>query len=96
MLQQVSKTKEKLYSYQEELERQQREEEDRLMANFQVERKKEAESMEKELNDEWEEELKGLTEKYEATQKKKEKTVSLFPVHRNTFLHSLMSKITEH
>jgi hypothetical protein len=61
----VSKTKEKLYKYQEDLERLQREEEDRLMAEFHTERRHEAENMEKELNNEWEVQLKDLTNRYE-------------------------------
>jgi hypothetical protein len=73
----VSKTKEKLYSYQEELERQQREEEDRLMAQFHQERLEEAENMKKEFEAEWESQLKDLTSKFEGGHKQKDKTVAL-------------------
>jgi len=77
---QVSKTKDKLFKYQEELERQQREEEDRLMAQFHEERILEAENMKKEFESEWEIQLKELTATYEGTQQqksaKKDKTVS--------------------
>jgi hypothetical protein len=59
------------------LERQQREEEDRLMAQFHEERVLEAENMKKEFEQEWEMQLKDLTAVYEGTQRgKKEKTVS--------------------
>jgi len=67
----VSKTKEKLYEYQEELERQHREEEDRLMAQFHQERLAEAENMKKEFDSEWEQELKALTDQFDGGQKKK-------------------------
>jgi len=66
---QVSRTKEKLYEYQEELERQHREEEDRLMAQFHQERLTEAENMQKEFDSEWEQQLKALTDHH----KKKDK-----------------------
>jgi len=59
---QVSKTKGKLHEYQEELERQHREEEDRLMAQFHQERLVEAENMQKEFDTEWEKQLKALTD----------------------------------
>jgi len=62
----VNKTKEKLYKYQEDLERQQREEEDRLMAEFHSERIQESENMEQELNKEWEVQLKDLTNRYQS------------------------------
>ena len=62
---QVNKTKEKLYKYQEDLERQQREEEDRLMAEFSAERHHEVDSMERELDSEWEAQLTDLTKKFE-------------------------------
>jgi len=71
----VSRTKEKLYEYQEELERQHREEEDRLMAQFHQERLEEAESMQKEFDSEWEQQLKALTDQFDGGQKKKDKTV---------------------
>jgi len=71
----VNKTKEKLHKYQEDLERQQREEEDRLMAEFQTERRHEADSMEKELNSEWEVQLKDLTDKFETRHSSKGKNV---------------------
>lgn len=74
---QVSKTKDKLFKYQEDLERQQREEEDRLMAQFHEERVLEAENMKKEFESEWEMQLQDLTAVYEGTQKKKDKTVSI-------------------
>ena len=73
----MSKTKDKLFKYQEELERQQRQEEDRLMAQFQEERVLEAENMKKEFENEWEIQLKELTAVYEGNQKavKKDKTI---------------------
>ena len=67
----MSKTKERLYEYQEELERQHREEEDRLMAQFHQERLVEAENMQKEFDTEWEKELQVLTDQFDGTQKKK-------------------------
>jgi len=75
---QVSRTKEKLYEYQEELERQHREEEDRLMAQFHQERLVEAENMQKEFDSEWEQQLKALTDQFDSSsaQKKKDRTVS--------------------
>jgi len=72
---QVSKTKEKLYEYQEELERQHREEEDRLMAQFHQERVVEAENMQKEFDSEWEQQLKALTDQFDGPQKKKDRAV---------------------
>ena len=72
---QVSRTKEKLYEYQEELERQHREEEDRLMAQFHQERLVEAENMQKEFDTEWEQQLKALTDQYDGSQKKRDRTV---------------------
>jgi len=86
---QVSRTKEKLYEYQEELERQQREEEDRLMAHFHQERLVEAENMQKEFQNEWEKELKALTDQFDVSQKKKDKTV------RARSTDSLYSKLVE-
>ena len=80
----MNKTKEKLYKYQEDLERQQREEEDRLMSGFHEERKQEAQNMEKEFSEEWEIQLKDLTNKFEqktgaGTERKGDKPVKLFP-----------------
>jgi len=72
---QVSRTKEKLYEYQEELERQHREEEDRLMAQFHQERLVEAENMQKEFDNEWEQQLKALTDQFDGAQKKKDRGV---------------------
>jgi len=72
---QVSRTKEKLYEYQEELERQHREEEDRLMAQFHQERRVEAENMQKEFDNEWEQQLKALTDQFDGAQKKKDRGV---------------------
>lgn len=69
----VSRTKEKLYEYQEELERQHREEEDRLMAQFHQERLVEAENMQKEFDNEWEQQLKALTDQFDGAQKKKDR-----------------------
>jgi len=72
----VSKTKEKLYQYQEDLERQHREEEDRLMAQFHQERLEEAESMQKEFDSEWEKQLQALTDQFDGSApKKKDRTV---------------------
>jgi len=71
----VSRTKEKLYEYQEELERQHREEEDRLMAQFHQERLTEAQNMQKEFDSEWEQQLKALTDQFDGPQKKKDRTV---------------------
>lgn len=62
----VNKTKEKLYQYQEDLEKQQREEEDRLMEELHAERKQEAEHIEKEFSNEWEVQLKDLMSKFES------------------------------
>jgi len=70
---QVSKTRDKLYEYQEELERRHREEEDRLMAQFHQERVVEAENMQKEMENEWEQQLKALTDQFDSAQKKKDK-----------------------
>ena len=70
---QVSKTRDKLYEYQEELERRHREEEDRLMAQFHQERLVEAENMQKEMEKEWEQLLKALTDQFDSAQKKKDK-----------------------
>lgn len=84
---QVNKTKEKLYKYQEELEKQQREEEDRLMQAFHEERRLEAENMEKELNEEWEVQLKELTSKFDSKPgDKKDKDV------RYEFLNNIPDK----
>ena len=72
----MSKTKEKLYQYQEDLERQHREEEDRLMAQFHQERLEEAESMQKEFDSEWEKQLQALTDQFDGSApKKKDRTV---------------------
>jgi len=78
---QVSRTKEKLYEYQEELERQHREEEDRLMAQFHQERLVEAENMQKEFDTEWEQQLKALTDQYDGSQKKRDRTVFITIIH---------------
>lgn len=67
----MNKTKEKLYQYQEDLEKQQREEEDRLMEELHAERKQEAEYIEKEFSNEWEVQLKDLMSKFESKADKK-------------------------
>ncbi|ESO03432.1 hypothetical protein HELRODRAFT_192035 [Helobdella robusta] len=65
----VNKAKETLYKYQEDLEKQQREEEDRLMSEIQKENRAEVENMEKEFNQEWEKELEQMARQYEKKEK---------------------------
>jgi len=88
---QVSKTKEKLYEYQEELERQHREEEDRLMAQFHQERLVEAEKMQSEFENEWERELKLLTDQFDGSQKKKDKVIIIIIIIRQFIGRCYMS-----
>jgi hypothetical protein len=62
---QQGKAREKMLKYQEELERQYRAEEDRLMEIFLKEREEELSRIDKEAKDEWEVNLRALLEKYE-------------------------------
>lgn len=62
---QQGKAREKMLKYQEELERQYRAEEDRLMEVFLREREEELSRIDKEAKDEWEVNLRALLEKYE-------------------------------
>ena len=63
------------------MERQHREEEDRLMAQFHQERLVEAENMQKEFDTEWEQQLKALTDQYDGSQKKRDRTVFITIIH---------------
>lgn len=65
------RTKEKIYEAQEALEERQRVEEDRLMVIFLEEKKREAERVKAEMEEEWEVKLKELTEKFDRDMDKK-------------------------
>ena len=67
----MGRTKKKLLKFQEELEKRQREEEDRLMKAFHDQSVKESEMMDKEINEEWEINLKNLAKVYEGKHKEK-------------------------
>ena len=62
---QVNQKREKLYKKQEELERRQREEEDRLINAMLTERSEEFKKLEEEEKGDWESRLKELTSKFD-------------------------------
>lgn len=62
---QINKAKEKLEAYQKQLEEQQRQEEDKLMKNFQEERQEVNDQMQQEMDKEWEVHLHELTKKFD-------------------------------
>ena len=72
----MNKTKEKLFRLQQDLETVQRAEEDRLMETFHRVRKQHALSIQKEMDSEWETQLKQLTDKYIKKTNKRDKAVS--------------------
>lgn len=69
------KYKKKLAEAQVQLEKVHREEEDRLLKNFQIEREKEKQKLADELNKEWEVRLKELTDMFEKDMSKKKKKI---------------------
>jgi len=51
------------------------------MAQFHQERLVEAENMQKEFDTEWEQQLKALTDQYDGSQKKRDRTVFITIIH---------------
>lgn len=66
------KSKEKLMEYQKELEKEQKIDEDRLVDAFQEERINVAREVDSEINQEWEENVRQITDNYERQNKRKE------------------------
>ena len=66
---QVNKAKETLYKYQEDLEREHRQEEEKLIDEIDKENRAAVQSMEKEFDEEWEQELKEIAKHYEKKEK---------------------------
>lgn len=69
----MNKAKETLYKYQEDLEKQQREEEDQLLTDIRKENLEAVERMEEEFNKEWEKGLQEIARQYE----KKERAIGV-------------------
>ena len=69
----MNRAKETLYKYQEDLERQQREEEDQLLTDIRKENLEAVERMEEEFNKEWEKGLQEIARQYE----KKERNIGV-------------------
>lgn len=84
----MGRTKKKLLKFQEELEKRQREEEDRLMKAFHDQSVKESERMDKEIEEEWETNLKNLAKDYE--DQHKEKVVSVWLEFFFSFFFAIM------
>ena len=70
---QMNKKKEMIYKAQEELERLQRQEEDRLMEKYLAERTKEQEKLQAAAEEEWEVSLKQLADQFDRETNKKSK-----------------------
>jgi len=69
----VSKTKEKILKLQESLEQSQRVAEDELIATLHAKRRREVASIQQEMDEEWERELKRLTHKYTSGQQQQQR-----------------------
>ena len=72
-----TRAKELLYDAQEELEKEQREEEDKQMNDYLEKRDEEQQNLKNEFNQEWEVKLKALTEKFETHKGRKKEDVSM-------------------
>lgn len=70
----VNLKEERLYKSQKDLELLQRVEEDHLMQSFRQKRQEEATSIKQEVDEEWQERLKQLTDKYTKSRKNRNKT----------------------